>query len=482
MSSQLTLPTKLWYALGQGAEGLKNGAYSLFLLFYYTSVIGLSGNLAGQAILIALLFDAVTDPLVGVYSDQLQSRHGRRHPLLFASAIPLPIFFYLTFAPPPDLTQMQLFFWLTTFTILTRAAMTLFHVPHLALGAELSTDYEERSQIVSLQNLLNRIGSDTAGGLGLLLFLAPTAMHADGRFNAEAYPPMAFTIAILIFVCVLLSAWNTRSRIPHLPQPDPSTIDRHPLVAMLASFREVLAMPSFRRVFVGTLFLFIAWGVSTSLGLHTATYFWQVSTTEMVFWGLGTGAGIFCGLVFWLRRANATDKMPVFVQGGMLYTLALSGPMLLRVNDLWPDRDSSLYLPMWIIVTGFVAHFGVAATMVTGRSMIADVVDEDELNTGKRREGIFFGASSLAAKALFGFGSLIAGWVFDAVGLRQGMTVADMPPGVSDDLGLATALSILLLVGTGVAVISRYPLNRERCAEIRNRLDGPRADQPASEA
>ena len=83
--------TRLWYGLGQFSEGLKNEAYTVFLLFYYTSVIGLSGLLAGQAILIALLFDAFTDPMVGSLSDRMESRFGRRHPFLFASAIPLPL-------------------------------------------------------------------------------------------------------------------------------------------------------------------------------------------------------------------------------------------------------------------------------------------------------------------------------------------------------------------------------------------------------
>ncbi|MBW2666722.1 MAG: MFS transporter [Deltaproteobacteria bacterium] len=155
----LTTRVRYWYALGQLAEGIKNEAYAIFLLFYYTTVVGLSGSLAGQAILIALLFDAVTDPLIGAYSDRLRTRWGRRHPLLLAASIPLPVFFYLSFAPPANSSQLQLFLWLTSMTVLTRGAMTLFHVPHLALGAEFSSDFEERSRIVTLQMLFSRIGA-----------------------------------------------------------------------------------------------------------------------------------------------------------------------------------------------------------------------------------------------------------------------------------------------------------------------------------
>lgn len=114
--------TVVAYGVGQIAEGIKNHAFTAYLLFYYTSVLGLSGTLAGAALMIALVFDAVTDPLVAVLSDRTHSRWGRRHPYLFASALPLGIFFFFVFAPPPDLGAVlgidpdyALFGWLVVF-------------------------------------------------------------------------------------------------------------------------------------------------------------------------------------------------------------------------------------------------------------------------------------------------------------------------------------------------------------------------------
>ncbi len=103
------------------------------------------------------MFDAVTDPLTGSISDTLRHRWGRRHPFMYASAVPLGLFFALVFNPPDGLGQWGLFAWLTTFAVLTRGAMTLYHVPHLALGAELSTDYRERSVIVCAQRNQNHV-------------------------------------------------------------------------------------------------------------------------------------------------------------------------------------------------------------------------------------------------------------------------------------------------------------------------------------
>jgi len=453
------------------AEGLKNEAFSLFLLFYYTAVVGLSGTLAGQAILIALLVDAVTDPLAGVFSDRLRSRWGRRHPFLYASPLPLAAFFYLTFVPPAGLSQMQLFAWLTTFAVLTRTAMTLFHVPHLALGAELSTDYEERTAIVTLQHVFARVGSGVAGGLGLLVFMQPTPEYADGRFNPGAYPPLAMTLAVGMIVLILLSAWRTHWRIPYLAKADASAAKKRVLRTMFAGIGQALRIRSFRTLFLGTLITFVAWGVTVSLGLHLGTYFWQATTRQLFAWGLCTGISLFVGLGYWQREAARLDKKPVFMRGIVMFTVFTVGATFAKLLGFWPAKGSPADIPLFILTTGVLSHFGIAALLVTGRSMMADVCDEDELLHDHRREGIFFGAASFAAKAFFGLGSQIAGLVVDFVGLEPGATPDQVGPEVVQGLGLALGLSVLCLVGLSIAVFSRYDLTRERHAEVRARLD-----------
>jgi Na+/melibiose symporter-like transporter len=471
MPAPLPRSTKLWYGLGQMAEGLKNEAFTLFLLFYYTQVVGLSGILSGQAILIALLFDAVTDPLAGVLSDRLQSRWGRRHPFLYASPLPLAVCFYLVFVPPAGLSQLGLFAWLASFAVLTRASMTLFHVPHLALGAELSTDYEERTSIVTLQHVFTRIGSGTAGALGLLVFMRPTLAYPDGRLNPGAYPPLAVTLALAMVALILLSAWRTHWRIPYLAKVDAVTAQGRVLVTMFTGIRQAFRIRSFRTLFLGVLITFIAWGVTVSLGLHLGTYFWQATTDQLFLWGLCTGISIFAGLGYWQRETTRLDKKPVFIRGITIFTAFTVGATFAKLLGFWPAQGSPADIPLFILTTGILAHFGIAATMVTGRSMMSDVCDEDELLHGRRREGIFFGAISFAAKAFFGVGSLIAGLVVDLVGLEPGAQPGEVSPDVVQGLGLALGLSVLLLVGLSIAVFSRYDLSRERHAELRARLD-----------
>jgi len=475
----LTGADRAWYALGQLAEGLKNESFSLFLLFYYTAVLGLSGALAGQAILIALLFDAVTDPLVGVVSDRLESRWGRRHPLIYAAALPLGVFFYLAFSPPQGLTQLELFAWLAGFTVLTRASMTLFSVPHLSLGAELSSDYEERTTIVTLQFLFARCGHLLAGVLAFLVFFRPTEQYAEGRFNPEAYPGLALTMSVLMVLAVLVSGWRTHHRIPYLTRPHAAAKQHGVARAVFREFADSLRNDSFRALFLGLMLTYVSWGVTTALGLHLATYFWFVSNEELLIWGVFMGIGIFAGLPIWRVLALRLDKKPTFMWGIAIFTFFTALPPLLLLWGYWPSRESALYFPLWCATTGLSAHFGIAATMVTGRSMMADVTDEDALAHGRRREGVFFGAVSFSAKAAFGVGSLIAGFVVDAVGLLPNQAPESVGPRVVEGLGYTLGLSILLLCGASLAFFSRYRLSRQRHAEIQAQLDAVGAESGA---
>ena len=146
---RLSKTNKLLYGLGFSSLGIKDSLFQLFLFFYFSQILGLNATLAGVSTLIALLFDAISDPLIGVLSDNFRSKKwGRRHPFMFFSALPLSLSFYFLFKPPEFLNQLGLFLWLTVFIILVRLSLTFFLVPGYSLGSELC-DYEERTSITT---------------------------------------------------------------------------------------------------------------------------------------------------------------------------------------------------------------------------------------------------------------------------------------------------------------------------------------------
>ena len=143
---------------------------------------------------------------------------------------------------------------------------------------------------------------------------------------------------------------------------------------------------------------------------------------------------------------------------------------------VWSSQASAIspsfaYAALWSVTTGLVAHFGIAATMVMGRSMMADVTDEDTLQHGRRREGIFFGAISFSAKAAFGVGGLISGFVIDLVGLVAGQDPATVSPEIVSGLGMTLCVAIGLLCGGSLLFFSRYGIDRARYEEISAALE-----------
>jgi Na+/melibiose symporter-like transporter len=464
----LSVSTKLFFGIGQAAEGIKSGAFNIFLFFYFNQVLGLSGTLAGLALLIALVCDAITDPLAGSLSDSLRHRWGRRHPFMYASAVPLAISFAVLFRPPDGLGQLGLFVWLTTFTVLVRSAMTLFQVPHMALGAELSQDYSERTTIVAFRTVFG------LGGVVLLVWLAWTFFFyaspgfENGQLNPAAYPPFGLLLAALLFLSVLASALGTHSRIPYLPRPAVAH-ERFSADRLRRELTEALSNRSFRALFSGIVVFFVTRGVQETLGLHMSTYFWLLSPDEIQSVQLALAIGFIPGVPFWTVVSRRRDKKPTFLLSVSLFSVFSLVPPLAFIAGYFPDRASPLYLGMLVAMV-VLAAFCAAGGIVTAGSMMADIADEHELFTGRRQEGVFFGALTFAGKSASGLGHGIAGLGIDWIEFP----VQAGPGTVSTDkivtLGILYGPGIAILAVIAISLMAGYTLDRERHAAIAAQL------------
>ena len=271
---------RLGYGIGQTSSGVKNAVFSIFLFFYYNQVLGLSGSLAGMASLLALIVDAVTDPMVGQLSDRFKSRWGRRHPFMLVGAVPFGFIFYLLFVPPAGLDQYGLFAWMLGFAIAVRILLTFFFVPHLSLGAEMVRDYHQRTSLIS-----GRLFFQFAGGLfvsmvGFLVFFPPTEAYPNGMLNAASYPGFALFGGSLATISMLWCIFSTRSTIPHLSNPVPNPNAGHPLLGFITVF-QTLRQYAFRTLFLTTLAFTTIVGVTQTLIIYSGTYLFGFSPEHL---------------------------------------------------------------------------------------------------------------------------------------------------------------------------------------------------------
>lgn len=476
--------TKISYGIGQLAEGLKNTAMATFVLFYYNQVLGLPGTLAGLAVGIALVFDALTDPVAGSVSDNFDSRLGRRHPFIYASAVPLAVAFFLMFLPPVSvLGQWGLFAWLTVTVVLTRAAMTLFHVPHIALGAELTDDYEERTIVVSYRYFFSTFGGLLVYVLGLGVFFAESR---GGQVEPANYAPFALTIAAIMLVSMLWTGWGTRHRIPYLRTPDPSprlTLGR----TMARVFRDLgraLQNRSFRWLFAGVLILFVMIGVDTALNLYMFNYFWELPASQTLGLFLALPLGMLAGAPLTALLHRYINKHTTVLLGTGWFAVLELTPVLLRLVGWFPENGEPAVF--WILlVMRFLMGVGAIQSTVSFNSMMADIADQHELETNRRQEGIFFGAISFSAKGTSGLGNLVAGVGLDIIAWPRGADVrsaADVPADTIVHLGILYGPMVAAFAVVSLWCLSHYDLTRERHAQIQAELGARRRNRSVGPA
>lgn len=458
------------YGLGFSARGIKDGLFQLFLFFYFSQVLGLDAALAGTASVIALVFDAISDPLVGLISDKWESKKwGRRHPFMFVSAIPLGVLVWLLFAPPEGLGQMGLFWWLTVVSILVRIALTFFAVPFISLGAELTTDYKERTTVTAYRLMFAAFLSPVVMILGYTLYFVPTEEISNGLLNQAAYPQFALLCGILMTLFVLVSTWGTREVIPHLPKPS-SYQSQMTWRQLLSSLVIAFKMPSFRNLVLFIMFLYVGLGIGIIFSPYFGPYYFGFSAQEMAVLPISSAVGGVLSLFIAPNLGDKLDKKWATIYASALAGLFFTLPFNLRLLGLFPENGSASLL--WVyFITLVIAYSALWIAFSLSASMMADVVDEFELQSGNRQEGLFFSTLSFAHKTTTGIGTFIAGILLTYIAFPKQTDVADVPAEAIHGLGLVGGPLLLIMYLGCIVFVFFYPITRERYKEIRRKLD-----------
>lgn len=473
--TQVPWRVRLAFGVGQLPEGIKSAAFGFFLLFYYNQVLGLSGTLSGLAIFIALLFDAVSDPLVGSLSDVTRSRWGRRHPYMYVAAIPFAVSFYLLFAPPADLAEMELFAWLTVFSIATRTFMTFYSVPHMSLGAELSSDYDERTLLSSVRMGMQLVGMFLVLIGGPVVFFAANEQFANGQLDPSAYPAFAASCAVVMVFGVWLCAAGTHDQIPHLQKAGDE--DRFSLRDLVKDVVRAFRIPSFAAIVSASIIHGMNQGMAQALIIYTGTYFFELSQGQMTFLYTAGVIGVLTGSLLTRPLASLIpEKKHLYIAGLIWYGITTSYVVILRLMELLPPNSDPLIAPLYIISAG-VSGIGLGVAITLGASMIADITDEHERRYGRRQEGIYYAASSFAGKAIGGSGAILAGLVIDFAGIPQGADPASVDPASIERFGWALGPSVLVLMALAILCISFYSITRAQHQDIIRQIAEGRSHQ-----
>lgn len=469
------LSTRLLYGAGGTVYAVKEAAYNMFVLLFYTQVLGLNGSVTGGVIAISLLWDAVSDPLVGALSDQLRSSKGRRHPLMNLSIFPMGLGFLGLFWPPaflvdsPESMQFGLGAWLLFWSLWVRTFVTLYAIPSVALSTDISDDYQERSAILGTRLAFIFLFSVLVPATALLFIFANG--EGDGRFIRENYVFYGIFSCIVCWVMGTTSSIGTRRYAVSTDaasggvSAEVRTV-RRTLRHLIFDVARTWENKSFRSILGCEIATMSAYGIVSALNMIVWTYYWRfdAQTISLI---LALPSLVAVALVMLLLKTLGER-----FEKHQLLQISLSGLIL---NCLWlypahmlgllPSDQPRLLLALnLVLMLAFMCFFLMRS--IQAQSIIADISDEHDWEHGRRQEGAFFAASNFAQKIATVMGPLYGGVVIDVIGLDSSAPPGSVPQGVLDHLIYAYGLGVLpgLLVALFFAL--RIDIDRLRVKEL----------------
>ena len=443
---QLTFWTKLAYGLGDIAHSAGPGTIIPFwYLFFLTDVAHLKPALAGLTILVGGIWDAINDPLVGLLSDRTRTRWGRRRPYLLFGALPYGVMFALMWIVPPIDDQLLKSLYFALIYILFDSAVTIVSCPYYALTPELTLDHDERTSLVSYRMFLSILaGLLTAVGFSLVLDAAPD--------EQAAFRTMGILSSGVFVVTILVSFLGTRERVGFQVEAPPSPLESLRFVLRNREWRYTLGMRIMSWIPVDVASAVFAYYLIYWIGMKTM----EASLIQAV---LLASAALSLPLVLWMTRL--WEKKTAFVIATASWAVVMVALLFV------PQGARHLVYPIAILVGP-----GIAAAHALPNAMSADTLDVDELNSGRRQEGVYAGFEVFVRKlstklVLAAIGPILAwtGYVEKAaVQTPQALTAIR--------LIIAVAPAVILL--GAIAVAWRYPLTRERHRQIQKELSDRR--------
>ncbi len=463
--SAARVPTriKLAHGLGSVAFGVKDNGFSVFLLIYYNQVLGINAGLVGTAIMAALIFDAFFDPLIGHWSDQTRSRWGRRLPWLYLAAIPLALAWLALWHPPAGASTAVQISWLIGTAIIVRSLVACCEVPSIAMVPEMTGDYDERTLLVRYRFLFG-----WGGGLMLLIlayavFFARAPDGSGGVTDPNGYAAYALFGAILMAGATLLSARGQhRWVMAHANSAPP---EHHGWRAI----RATLSNRAFLILIAAALFGFINQGITFSLTNYLLGFVWQMSSGEMTAYALVLlGTIIIAFLLVGPAQARLGKRRAAIAAGAV--ALAVNTVLYLGYAAGW--FTSAEGEPMVLVMFAALAISNTTGIMlmIYCASMMADVVEANQIETGRRAEGLFFAGYFFMQKCATGIGIFIAGQILSFAQFPDGAEPNAVATEVLQRIALAYPLVMLLLGIIGLTIMRLFPIDRASHQDRLNRL------------
>lgn len=456
---------KLGYGIGTLGYAIPIQLLSGFFLFYCTAVLGVSGTITGILISFSTILDAVTDPVMGYISDHTNKKIwlGRRLFYIFIGALGFAVVNYMIWAVDPQLRGGDAgtvkVVWVAALLLLYQIFNSMYATPYLALGAELSSDYNERNTVQSYRTAFFFLGFIFPSVIGMAVFFRPTDVFMNGQLNPAAYASMGLVASIITLVtagvCVLLTY-------KHRMLYTAPKIKQNPIIGLFKEVAEALRCAEFRNISISLLFINMAMGIVSAIGMYVFTYTFGFGNSQIALIFGALFATALLAQPAWVAIANKFDKRRALIYC-LVINIAVSVVLIgYVIANEWVTGHYLLVLPIAVLI-----GFSLGGSVSLPYSMISDTIDKDAYESGTRKEGMFYGCATFIFKASQSIAVFILGVLLDAIGFNSS---AVQPPGIYLKLGLMLPVGFIVCFALALVFARKYTLNREMVIKYQQAL------------
>lgn len=453
------------YSLGEGANSLVMNSISTFAMIYYTQALGLNPIYAGLAMSIAVLWDAITDPVMGFITDNTHSRFGRRHPYILIGGICMAILLYAVWAVPSFIqaSEMRIFAYLVVMNILLRTSLTLFFVPYCAVGFEMTTDYEGRSKIQGVRQVFNMTANFLGPALAWAIFFPQMSGGSRATDNPENFVNMGLTFAIAIVVLTVVTTVLTYKYKTNGEKQSSSSAYSLGVKHFVTTNKSIFKDTHARRVYIFAFLAVLNMVIVSSLLSFFYIYFLEIDGSDISIAQFGAVLGSAFGGVLAMKLPCWFEK-----KGSILIACGLSilGNLVVASCLLtgWIAPRSEEGFLIFVVMNG-IYWMGSGIMVPTAVAMIADISEINKYLTGELKDGSYSAFYSFVFKAAISFALLVSGVILSLIGFDS--SAEQHNDQVIWNLGAA-----MLLVGPIICVfaglsISKYRVSRSFLESMR---------------
>lgn len=455
----------VYYSLGNLSYGVVLQIISSFLTFFATSVLGISGTLTGTMLFISVIWDAVTDPLMGYISDNTKSkRFGKRHGYMIFGIILLAISNAVLWGTQQTFSMEVKVVVLFVSLMLCETFTTVFATPYAALGAELSDDYDERTKIQSVKSAFFLLGLAMPTVLGVLIFFRATPEYPLGQLNPGAYLPLGLFTSFFALVCAvpsITSTWHKRN------YDENENRGKFSFIAMFRDMASPLKNRESRNVILGYLWQNVTTAIVMTLSMHIFTYTFQLASTSISLISAVLLAAAVISQPLWVKRTMTKGKrrailesIAIAMAGGLMFVVLVAIRGQIEGNGI-------VFIPFALIV-----GYAMGGMVCIPQAMIVDTIDMDEYITGKRKEGSVYGCMTLFYKVSQAVTIFALGVYLDVIGFDA--SVGMQSARINGLLGYSLPIGLTLSLLITYLHFSKYSLTRDKLEDIQKGLKAKR--------